>query len=262
MVPESFSGQGRQHGTVHGHGDGNLVQRDVAEQDLHVLHGIDGHPGLAHVTHDARVVAVIAPVRRKIEGHGQPLLPGGEVAAVEGVGFLRRRETRILADGPGPVRIHRGTHAADIGVHAGQAAQMIQAGHILLRIEGLHRNAFRRLPHQIVQRLAAQFLFRRSLPVREGLVLAVGHVRLLLRVRSHGLYRAGFAHARQSNRRMPAVQIVIPPLRALAGCADCTDGPEEPAPVDQTMKQASELTAGLRLPIGRRTTAGFPVTFQ
>ena len=39
--------------------------------------------------------------------------PGGQVAPVEGVGLLGRREPGVLADGPGPVGVHRGPHAAD-----------------------------------------------------------------------------------------------------------------------------------------------------
>ena len=58
----------------------------------------------ADVAGDARIVAVVAAVGGEIEGDAEALLPGGEVAAVEGVGFLGGREAGILADGPRAAR--------------------------------------------------------------------------------------------------------------------------------------------------------------
>ena len=52
------------------------------------------------------MVAVISPVGCKIEGDREAFLTGREVAAIEGVGVLCRRETGILAHRPGPLRIH------------------------------------------------------------------------------------------------------------------------------------------------------------
>ena len=60
-------GQHWQHGAVHGHGDGDCIQRNAVEQDLHVFHGIDGDAGLADVAGDARVVGVVAAVGCQIE---------------------------------------------------------------------------------------------------------------------------------------------------------------------------------------------------
>jgi hypothetical protein len=68
------AGQDRQHRPVHGHGDAHLVERNAVEEDLHVLHRIDRHPGLAHVARDPGVVGVVASVGRQIEGHGEALL--------------------------------------------------------------------------------------------------------------------------------------------------------------------------------------------
>ena len=54
-------------------------QRDAVEQDLHVLDAVDGHTRLADIADDTRMVAVIAPVRAKVEGHRNP--PAGPAAS-------------------------------------------------------------------------------------------------------------------------------------------------------------------------------------
>ena len=73
----------RQDCAVHRHGDGHLIERDAREQDVHVQHGADGNARLAHVADHARVVRIIAAMRREVERDGKTLLPCGEVAAVE-----------------------------------------------------------------------------------------------------------------------------------------------------------------------------------
>ena len=40
-------------------------------------------------------------MRRQVKGHGQALLARGQVLPVKGVGLARRREARVLANGPG-----------------------------------------------------------------------------------------------------------------------------------------------------------------
>ena len=99
-------GQDRDHRAVHRHRNRHLIERNAVEQDLHVLDRVDRHAGLADIADHARVIAVIAAVRGEIEGDRQALLPGSEIAAVEGVRFLGGRETRILPDRPGPPGIH------------------------------------------------------------------------------------------------------------------------------------------------------------
>ncbi len=82
---DDIEGQDRQDGAVHGHGHGHLVQRDTVEQGPHVVDAVDGHTGHADVAFHPRMVAVVAAVGGQIEGDRQPLLPGGEVAAIKGV---------------------------------------------------------------------------------------------------------------------------------------------------------------------------------
>src|SRR3546814_2758760 len=86
---------------LHGHRHAHLVERDAGEQGAHVEDRVDRHPGHADVAGDPRMVAVVAAVRGQVESHRQPLLPGRQVAAVEGVAVLGRGEAGILPDGPG-----------------------------------------------------------------------------------------------------------------------------------------------------------------
>ena len=75
-------------GTVHGHGDRHLVQGNPVKKDLHILHRVDGHAGLAHIPHDPGMIGIITAVGGQIKGHRKPLLTGGQVAAVKGIGRL------------------------------------------------------------------------------------------------------------------------------------------------------------------------------
>jgi hypothetical protein len=101
MVPASLSGRNalffgrhdverhdRQHRAVHGHRHGHLVERNAVEQRAHVVDGIDGHTGHAHIAGHARMVGVVAAVGGQIEGDRQPFLAGGQVAPVESVGVF------------------------------------------------------------------------------------------------------------------------------------------------------------------------------
>ena len=60
----------------------------------------------------ARMVAVVAAVRGEVEGDREALLPGREVAAIEGVGLLGRGEAGVLPDRPGLGDVHGGVRPA------------------------------------------------------------------------------------------------------------------------------------------------------
>ena len=98
---DDVAGEDRQHGAVHRHRDGDLVERDAVEEDLHVLDRVDRHAGLADVADDAGIVRVVAAVRGQVEGDRDALAAGGERLAVEGVGGFGGGETGVLADRPG-----------------------------------------------------------------------------------------------------------------------------------------------------------------
>jgi hypothetical protein len=191
-------GEHRNDRAIHGHRHGNLVERDALEQDLHVLDGIDGDPCLADISDDARMVAVIAAMGGEVEGHRNALLAGRQRLAVEGVGFLRRRETGILADRPRTTGIHGGARAAYEGREARQAVQMRNSFQIVGRVERLDRNAFGRVPYQRV-RIALDLLFGQSAPFLDAGVgfRIVHHNSLPTQIRGSVRRRQGLRPARR-----------------------------------------------------------------
>ena len=122
------------------------VERDAVEQRAHVVDGIDRHAGHADVAAHARMVAVVAAVGGEIEGDRQALLPGGDVAPVEGVGILRRGEAGVLADGPRLRHVHGRIGPAQEGRDAGIAVEEVEPGGVGGRIGRLDRDAFGREP--------------------------------------------------------------------------------------------------------------------
>jgi len=142
--------QNGQHGPVHGHGDGNFVQGDAIEEDLHVFDGVDGHPGLTHVPQHPGIIRVIAPVGGQVEGHGHPLTASGQGFAIKSVGFFRRGKTGVLADGPRTHRVHGGLGPPQIRRETRQGIGVRQGVRVLLRIQRLYRNPFRRHPIQVL----------------------------------------------------------------------------------------------------------------
>ena len=82
----------------------------------------------------------------EIEGDGDALLAGGEVAAVEGVRVLGGGEAGILPDRPGPLHIHGGVGAAEIGRHARQAIEEVEPRNIVGAIDRLDGDPLGRLP--------------------------------------------------------------------------------------------------------------------
>ena len=92
------------------------------------------------------MVGVVAAVGGQIEGDRQALLAGGEVAAVEGVGILRRGEAGILPDGPRLGDVHGRVGAAQERRDAGIGVEEIEAGEVVGAVGRLHRDAFGREP--------------------------------------------------------------------------------------------------------------------
>ena len=62
-------GQNRDHRAVHRHGDRNLIQRDAIKEGFHILYTVNRHPSFTNIADNARMIAVIAPMRGQIEGH-------------------------------------------------------------------------------------------------------------------------------------------------------------------------------------------------
>ena len=208
MVPESLlsgdalllgrddvAGQHRQHGAVHGHRDRDPVERDAVEEDLHVLDRIDGHAGLAHVALHARVVGVVAAVGGQVEGHRDALAAAGERLLVEGVGFLGGGEPGVLADGPGPDRVHGRLRPAHERLEARQGVGVGQSLHVLLRVQRLDGDALGRVPVQGGHVAPRRGLGRGLLPGVE-----IGRVQRLL------------THGRPQRRRTAAGRLIRNPF--------------------------------------------------
>ena len=138
--------QHRQHRAIHGHRHRHLVQRNAGEQRAHVVDRVDRHARHADVAGDARVVAVIAAMGSEIEGDRQALLAAGEIAAVEGVGILRRGEAGILPDGPRLGDVHGRVGAAQERRDAGIAVEVGNAGEVGCAVTAFDRDAFRGEP--------------------------------------------------------------------------------------------------------------------
>ncbi len=134
----------RQHRAVHRHRHGHLIERDLVEEDLHVLDRVDRHAGLADIAAHTLVVGVVAAMRREIERHRQALLPGGEIAPVEGVRLLRRREPGVLPDRPRLQRVHRRVRSAQERRHPRRVVEMLHAVEIVRGVVRLHADVLRR----------------------------------------------------------------------------------------------------------------------
>jgi hypothetical protein len=154
----------RQHRAVHGHRDRHLIQRNAAEQDFHVEDRVDRHARLADIADHARMVGVVAAMGGEIERNRQTLLTRGQIAAIEGVGFLGGGEARVLAHRPRLGHVHGRIRPAQERRHPGDIAQMLQIFDVVVRIQRLDIDLFHRRRHQLLQRLAGSF-FHRGFPL-------------------------------------------------------------------------------------------------
>jgi hypothetical protein len=75
-------------------------QVDAREQRLHVVLGVDGHPGPAHLALGQRVVGVAPEQRRHVEGRGQPVTARAQQLLEAAVGVGGRPEAGELAHRP------------------------------------------------------------------------------------------------------------------------------------------------------------------
>jgi len=87
---------------------------------LHVFDRVDGDAAHADVAEDARIVRVVAAVRRQVERHAETLLARFDVVTVEFVAFFDRAEASVLADCPWFVSVHCWVGSARVWIFAGQ----------------------------------------------------------------------------------------------------------------------------------------------
>ena len=131
----------RKHSSVHGHGDRHLVQRNTVEQDLHILNGIDSDSSHTDISSHTRMIRIISTVSSKIEGNRQTLLTGSKILTVEGIGSLSSRETSILTNGPGLLRVH-GSIRTTSEREDGRSILSLNISQISLLEQRLHLNTF------------------------------------------------------------------------------------------------------------------------
>ena len=135
-------------------------------------------PGLADVAGDAGMVAVVAAVGRQVEGDADALGAAGQRLAVEVVRRLGGGKAGVLADRPGPHRVHRRLRAADVGRKAGQRVGGRQALQVGRGVERLDDDAFGRLPGDGVEVAARRRACCRGAPRLQGrgfIVEGAGH---------------------------------------------------------------------------------------
>ena len=87
-------------GGVDRHRRVHRVERDAVEQHAHVAEMRDRHADLADLALGERMVAVVAGLRRQIEGDGQTGLPLAQVFPIKRVRRRRGRMSRVGAENP------------------------------------------------------------------------------------------------------------------------------------------------------------------
>ena len=108
-------------GRVDGHGERDLVERDVVKQPLHVVERRDRDAHAPDLAQRALVVGVVAHLRREVERHGEPRLAERKEVVVALVRRLGGPEARVLAHGPEARAVHRWVDTAEVGRLAGMA---------------------------------------------------------------------------------------------------------------------------------------------
>mmetsp|Transcript_40575 Transcript_40575/g.96083 ORF Transcript_40575/g.96083 Transcript_40575/m.96083 type:complete len:549 (-) Transcript_40575:32-1678(-) len=155
-------GEDREDSAVHGHRNRHLPEVDAVEEDLHVLDGVDGDAGHAHVSADARVVRVVPAVGREVEGDREPLSARGDRPLVERVRLLGSGEASVLPDSPRAVRVHGSVRPARVGVLPGEEVADVVLGRLDVRprVDRLDRDALGGVPREAGGRVRELGLLR------------------------------------------------------------------------------------------------------
>jgi hypothetical protein len=108
-------------GRVDGHGERDLVERDVVKEALHVIQGRDRNAHASHLALRAFGVGVVAHLCGEIERYGEPRLTERQEIVVALIRRYRVSEACVLAHGPEAGAVHRRVDAAKVGGLAGDA---------------------------------------------------------------------------------------------------------------------------------------------
>jgi hypothetical protein len=131
-------------GRVDRHRHADLAQVDALEQALHVVEHVDRDALAPDLAERHRVVGVVPHERGHVERGRQARLAVLEQVVEALVGLLGRAEPGELPHRPEPAAVHRLVHAAGVGELA-RAPDLLGRGEVLLRVEGLERDAGQRL---------------------------------------------------------------------------------------------------------------------
>ena len=101
-------------GGIDGHRRGNVLQRDVLEETLHVGQGGNRHADAAHLAGGHRMVAVVAHLGGQIEGDRESSGALREQVTIAPVAFLGGAEAGVLAHGPQAAAVHLAVDAAGV----------------------------------------------------------------------------------------------------------------------------------------------------
>ncbi len=123
------------------HAGGDLVQRDAAQQDLHVLEGRNCHTALAELTLSLGGVSIVAHQGWQVEGDRKPGLPLLQQILEALVGLLGCAETSEHAHGPQLAAVQGGVHPARVGVlsREAQVCQVVEVRKVQWSIQSLNR---------------------------------------------------------------------------------------------------------------------------
>ncbi len=95
------------------------------------------------------MIGIVATMSRQIEGNRQPALPAREIPAVKRIAVFRCRETGILANRPGALRIHSRVGSPQERGDTGDIIEMLYIGQISGGMQRRHVDLFQRVPGQV-----------------------------------------------------------------------------------------------------------------
>jgi len=116
-----------------GDDDGDGVEVDALERDLHVGERIHRHAYATDLAHGKGVVRIEPDLRRQIESHVEPGLPVFDEVLEAFVGVRRVAEARVLAHRVRSPAVHFGVDAARIRILARCADHPESAGPLDIR---------------------------------------------------------------------------------------------------------------------------------